>query len=81
VEVLRHHPGVSWLEDYLEEVEEIMGKDPWIHGIAEDSPALKFLDFLGLKGCFQKHLASASCLPISEVSKLGHAAERQKIGR
>jgi hypothetical protein len=46
VEVLRHHPVVSWLEDYLEEVEEIMGKDPWIHGIAEDSPALKIPRFL-----------------------------------
>ena len=46
VEVLRHHPVVSWLEDYLEEVEEIMGKDPWIHGIAEDSPAVKIPRFL-----------------------------------
>ena len=54
MEVLRHYPVVSWLEDYLEEVEEIMGKDPWIHGIAEDLPALKILDFSQAKGLLSK---------------------------
>jgi len=56
VEILRHHPVVPWLEDYIEEIEEIMGKDPWIiHGIAENSPALKKISSsLMLKGCSKK---------------------------
>ena len=46
VELLKHHPVFPWLEDYIEEVEDIMGKDPWAHGINENATALnKFLDF------------------------------------
>lgn len=54
-DILRHHPVVPWLEDYIEEIEKIMGKDPGIHGIAENSAALKnFSISLMLKGCFKK---------------------------
>ena len=46
VELLKHHPVFPWLEDYIEEIEDIMGNDPWAHGIAQNAPALnKFLDF------------------------------------
>ena len=55
MDILRHHPVVPWLEDYIEEIEKIMGKDPGIHGIAENSAALKnFSISLMLKGCFKK---------------------------
>jgi 4,5-dihydroxyphthalate decarboxylase len=56
VDILRHHPVFPWLEDYIEEVEDIMGKDPWVHGIAENSPALKkFLDFSYSQGLLSKN--------------------------
>jgi 4,5-dihydroxyphthalate decarboxylase len=46
IDILRHHPVFPWLEDYIEEIENLMGKDPWAHGIAQNSPALnKFLDY------------------------------------
>ena len=46
VELLKHHPVFPWLEDYIEEVEELMGNDPWPHGIAPNAPALnQFLQF------------------------------------
>jgi hypothetical protein len=39
----------------MEEVEAIMGKDPWIHGIIENSAALnKFLDFSYAQGLLSK---------------------------
>jgi 4,5-dihydroxyphthalate decarboxylase len=55
VAILRHHPVFPWLEDYIDEVEELMGKDPWIHGIAENATALnKFLDFSRSQGLLRK---------------------------
>jgi len=46
VELLKHHPVFPWLEDYIEEVEDLMGKDPWTHGITQNATALnKFLHF------------------------------------
>ena len=55
VELLRHHPVFPWLEDYIDEVEEIMGKDPWAHGITQNSPALdKFLSFSHSQGLLPK---------------------------
>ena len=71
VDILRHHPVVPWLEDYIEEIEEIMGKDPWIiHGIAENSPALKKISSsLMLKGCSKKPRLT-SCLSISKVNRV-----------
>ena len=55
VELLKHHPVFPWLEDYIEEIEEIMGKDPWAHGIAQNSRALnKFLSFSHSQGLLPK---------------------------
>jgi 4,5-dihydroxyphthalate decarboxylase len=41
VEILRHHPVFPWFEDYIDEIEDLMGKDPWAHGITQNSLALK----------------------------------------
>ena len=39
----------------IDEVEEIMGKDPWAHGITQNSPALdKFLSFSHSQGLLPK---------------------------
>jgi 4,5-dihydroxyphthalate decarboxylase len=55
VEILRHHPVFPWLEDYIDEVEDIMGKDPWAHGITQNSPALtKFLQFSFSQGLLSR---------------------------
>ena len=55
VDILRHHPVFPWLEDYIDDIEEIMGKDPWAHGIRENSPALnKFLLFSYSQGLLRK---------------------------
>lgn len=46
IDIMKHHPVFPWLEDYINEIETLMGKDPWPHGIAQNSPALnKFLNF------------------------------------
>lgn len=55
VDILKHHPVFPWLEDYLEEIEELMGKDPWPHGSAQNSAALnKFLHFSYSQGLLSK---------------------------
>ena len=58
VDIMRHHPVFPWFEDYIDEVENIMGKDPWAHGITENSPALnKFLHFSYSQGLLSKSRA------------------------
>jgi 4,5-dihydroxyphthalate decarboxylase len=55
VDILKHHPVFPWFEDYIEEIENMMGKDPWAHGITQNSPALnKFLDFSFSQGLLRK---------------------------
>ena len=55
LDILKHHPVFPWFEDYIEEIENMMGKDPWAHGIAQNSPALnKFLDFSFSQGLLSK---------------------------
>lgn len=55
VEILRHHPVFPWFEDYIDEVEEIMGKDPWAHGITQNAPALnQFLHFSYSQGLLSR---------------------------
>lgn len=55
VEILKHHPVFPWLEDYIDEIEHLMGKDPWPHGISQNSPALnKFLHFAYSQGLLSK---------------------------
>ena len=55
VEILRHHPVFPWFEDYIDEIEDLMGTDPWVHGITQNSPALnKFLHFLYFQGLIGK---------------------------
>ncbi len=55
VDILRHHPVFPWLEDYIDEVEEVMGKDPWAHGITQNSLALKkFLHFSYSQGLLRR---------------------------
>ena len=55
VDILKHHPVFPWFEDYIEEIENMMGKDPWAHGIEQNSHALnKFLDFSFSQGLLRK---------------------------
>ena len=55
VDILKHHPVFPWFEDYIEEIENMMGKDPWAHGITQNSPALnKFLNFSFSQGLLRK---------------------------
>jgi 4,5-dihydroxyphthalate decarboxylase len=55
VDILKRHPVFPWFEDYIEEIENMMGKDPWAHGIAQNGPALnKFLDFSYSQGLLCK---------------------------
>jgi 4,5-dihydroxyphthalate decarboxylase len=55
IDILRHHPVFPWLEDYIDELENLMGKDPWAQGIAQNAPALnKFLNFSYSQGLLRK---------------------------
>ncbi|MGH7931077.1 MAG: PhnD/SsuA/transferrin family substrate-binding protein [Candidatus Binatia bacterium] len=55
VEILRHHPVFPWFEDYIDEIEDLMGKDPWAHGITQNARALnKFLDYSYSQGLLRK---------------------------
>lgn len=55
LEILRHHPVFPWFEDYIDEVEEIMGKDPWAHGITQNAPASnQFLHFSYSQGLLNR---------------------------
>ncbi len=55
VAIMRNSPVFPWLDDYIEEIVEMMGEDPWAHGIKNNTRVLnKFLDFSYGHGLIRK---------------------------
>ena len=58
VEMMREFPVFPWLDHYIDEIVEMMGEDPWVHGIKENARVLnKFLDYSYSQGLIQKRPA------------------------
>jgi 4,5-dihydroxyphthalate decarboxylase len=55
VAILQKSPVFPWLDDYIEEITEMMGEDPWGHGIVKNTrPLNKFLDYSYSHGLIKK---------------------------
>ena len=55
VEMMKSSPVFPWIDVYIDEIENMMGKDPWAHGIRENARALnKFLHYSYSQGLIQK---------------------------
>ncbi|MBI4528746.1 MAG: hypothetical protein HY695_33530 [Deltaproteobacteria bacterium] len=51
VETMRDSPVFPWIDSYIDEIEGMMGKDPWAHGISNNARVLnKFLDYSWAQG-------------------------------
>ena len=48
---MRNTPIFPWIDDYIEEIIEMMGEDSWAHGIKQNARTLnKFLDYSSSQG-------------------------------
>lgn len=55
VTIMQKTPVFPWLDDYIEEITEMMGEDPWAHGIDKNArPLNKFLDYSYSHGLLRK---------------------------
>ncbi len=55
VTIMRKSPVFPWVDDYIEEITEMMGEDPWPHGIEKNArPLNKFLDYSYDHGLIKK---------------------------
>ncbi len=54
VAIMRQSPVFPWIDDYIDEIVEMMGEDPWAHGIEKNARVLnKFLDYSYSQGLIQ----------------------------
>ncbi|HEY4487767.1 MAG TPA: hypothetical protein VI483_03330, partial [Candidatus Paceibacterota bacterium] len=55
VTIMRASPVFPWIDEYIDEIAEMMGEDPWAHGISKNAQVLnKFLDYSYSQGLIQK---------------------------
>jgi len=55
VAIVRNSSVFPWINEYIDEIAEMMGEDPWAHGISKNAQVLnKFLDYSYSQGLIQK---------------------------
>ncbi len=55
VAIVRRNAVFPWFDEYVEEIAEMMGDDPWAHGIGKNARILnKFLDYSNSQGLIRR---------------------------